>query len=255
MDRSLYLWNGQALLLGEAIDTTPHQHHALQLSIGLNGVFHLRTSRQEQWRQLRIAIIGCDQPHQLDTSGTTVALLFFDPEGEKARQLYRQIDSVETIQLSLLDPFIKQLDDCRQSHDNCQRAAEIINDLVGSLVGTKTSIPKLDTRVIKALDIINSLEDRRISACQLATRIALSESRLSHLFRAQTGLPIRRYLLWLRLRDAINEIARGLSLTAAAHQAGFADAPHMTRTFRQMFGINPAGLFKSSRFIQVNFCS
>jgi AraC-like DNA-binding protein len=34
----------------------------------------------------------------------------------------------------------------------------------------------------------------------------------------------------------------GESWTAAAHGAGFADSAHLTRTFKRMFGMNPAAL-------------
>jgi AraC-like DNA-binding protein len=54
------------------------------------------------------------------------------------------------------------------------------------------------------------------------------------------GLPVRRYLLWLRLRDAVGELARGVSVARAAHAAGFADGPHFSRTFRRMLGFTPS---------------
>ena len=34
----------------------------------------------------------------------------------------------------------------------------------------------------------------------------------------------------------------GASLSTAAHRAGFADAAHLTRTSRRMFGFPPSGL-------------
>jgi len=77
---------------------------------------------------------------------------------------------------------------------------------------------------------------------ELATAVGLSPSRLAHLFRAQTGLPVRRYLLWLRLGDALQQLAHGVSLTTAAHAAGFADSAHFSRTFRAMLGITPSAL-------------
>jgi AraC-like DNA-binding protein len=70
----------------------------------------------------------------------------------------------------------------------------------------------------------------------------LSASRLRHLFVEQTGLAFKTYLLWLRLTRAVESFAAGASLTQAAHQAGFADSAHLSRTFRRMFGVAPANL-------------
>lgn len=77
--------------------------------------------------------------------------------------------------------------------------------------------------------------------------VHLSPSRLAHRFREVTGVPLRRYVLWCRLRRAADAAMRGSSLTDAAYLAGFADSAHLTRTFRAMFGIAPSLLFKSGQ--------
>ena len=67
------------------------------------------------------------------------------------------------------------------------------------------------------------------------------------------GLPLRRYVLWLRLRDVLLSLAEGASLTEAAHAAGFADSAHMSRTFRDMFGVRPSMFLKNQRGVEVVF--
>jgi AraC family transcriptional regulator len=76
----------------------------------------------------------------------------------------------------------------------------------------------------------------------LADEVALSPSRLGTLFRRDTGIPVRRYQLWLRLIDAIEAHSDGTTLTEAAHYAGFSDSAHLSRTFRRMFGMPPSKL-------------
>lgn len=51
------------------------------------------------------------------------------------------------------------------------------------------------------------------------------------LFKEETGVPVRQFLLWLRLNDAVKLIINGTSYTDAAYEAGFADAAHLTRTY------------------------
>jgi AraC-like DNA-binding protein len=54
--------------------------------------------------------------------------------------------------------------------------------------------------------------------------------------------------------DALTQIVRGVSLTTAAHEAGFADSAHLSRTFKHMFGLTPSELFKNNQYIQVVSC-
>lgn len=91
-----------------------------------------------------------------------------------------------------------------------------------------------------------------VSGTELAAAVGLSVSRLTHLFTEQVGIPLRRYVLWSRLRAAIIRVQAGDDLTGAAHGAGFADSAHLTRTTREMFGLPPSVL---SRHVSWNLDS
>ncbi len=82
--------------------------------------------------------------------------------------------------------------------------------------------------------------DSDLSLPALASAAGLSPGRLMHAFTESVGIPMRPYLLWLKLQRACALIVAGAPLGDAAHAAGFADAAHMTRTFRRMFGATPS---------------
>jgi len=104
--------------------------------------------------------------------------------------------------------------------------------------------------VLRALAILGSAPERRVRLADVAAAVSLSPSRIAHLLSAEMRMPARRYLLWLRLRDAVQALANGMSITAAAHAVGFADAPHLDRTFRRMFGFTPSAALGVSEFVQ-----
>jgi AraC-like DNA-binding protein len=60
-----------------------------------------------------------------------------------------------------------------------------------------------------------------------------------HVFTESLGMPLRAYVLGLRVQRAVDALADGRSATEAAHIAGFSDAPHLTRTFRRTVGMTP----------------
>lgn len=89
----------------------------------------------------------------------------------------------------------------------------------------------------------------RVRLRRVAEAVHLSQSRLSHLFGECFGLPFRSYVLWERLRVAMGVLSRGVSLTVAAHEAGFADSAHLTRTVRRMMGQAPSVLSAGVRWL------
>lgn len=74
----------------------------------------------------------------------------------------------------------------------------------------------------------------------LARDAGLSESRFSHVFRRDVGVPLRTYRRWLRLRAGVVFGMAGWDLKDAAHEAGFADQADFSRTCREAFGVSPS---------------
>ena len=86
-----------------------------------------------------------------------------------------------------------------------------------------------------------------LSLKTLAGIAGLSPSRFMHAFTESVGVPVRPYILWLRLQRAACDLTDGASVTSAAHRAGFSDAAHLTRTFRRMLGATPSDLAMLTR--------
>jgi AraC-like DNA-binding protein len=86
-----------------------------------------------------------------------------------------------------------------------------------------------------------------VSLRRLAAVAGLSRSRFMHAFTESVGIPVRPYILWLRLQLAACDLMDGASVTAAAYRAGFSDSAHLTRTFRRMLGATPSDLALQNR--------
>ena len=127
--------------------------------------------------------------------------------------------------------------------------ADLYAYLTGFIQQTSTYLPPKvhyavsDTRILKLLSQLDScfvqgcVKPEHWRANEVAHLLALSEGRFLHLFKAQMGIAWRPYLLWRRLLCAVQLLRHGNSATQAAYKAGFADSAHLSRTFKQNFGI------------------
>jgi AraC family transcriptional regulator, chemosensory pili system protein ChpD len=73
----------------------------------------------------------------------------------------------------------------------------------------------------------------------LAKEARLSKFHFVRCFRQATGLSPHRYRKLLRVLSARRLLEQGMSVAEAASQASFADASHLSRTFREWLGVTP----------------
>lgn len=245
----LTLWQGHALFIGHTLDTSPHQHYAMQISVGLERPFRLLSD--DNWQEYRAIFINSNHSHQLVAEGWQMVLLV-DPTLSSIQHIHTD-QPVQPIKFDALSPILETLYTTIQT-ESCEQIAASCNQILTQVGGTAVVPCVSDPRIQQALSFMSEQPLKKVSTAAIAKAVFLSEGRFSHLFKEQMHIPIRRYLLWLRLMDAIENIVNGELFTIAAHEAGFADSAHLSRTFRAMFGLTLSDLFKNSQFIQVNIC-
>lgn len=100
---------------------------------------------------------------------------------------------------------------------------------------------KLDPRVRRAMDYLAARPAEPFRLDALAKHCGLSESRLSHLFRAETGETPQVYSEELRLRLAQQLLVHsGLRVNEVAAEAGFSDPFYFAKRFRRFAGCPPS---------------
>lgn len=128
-----------------------------------------------------------------------------------------------------------------------------INNVIDALL-SKLPSNDYDERVTKIVEYIrDNYFKSDITPQTFADIVFLSPSRLSSLFKQQTGSSLSKYLLWTRLRQAIYITLsdRERSLTDIAYDTGFYDLPQLNKYMYEMFGMPPKALKFSSDLIQV----
>jgi len=244
----IVMWQGASLWIvdaaraksGETGRADFHAHHAIQISLALGGWFRLDT--QDAHVRSEVAAVAADTKHVIDAEGLT-GIVFIEPESEAGRAITRRFFSerdLVAVETEVIGDFRVRLAAACTAQDDRALVA-LGRELVSSL-SAGAAVNDADPRIRKVIAWAAQQIDQSISLSDAVAVGGLSASRLRHLFVEQTGLPFKTYLLWLRLTRAVEVVASGASLTEAAHEAGFSDSAHFSRTFRRMFGVPPAAL-------------
>lgn len=189
-------------------------------------------------------IVAPETEHRLDSLGREVAVLLAEPELPASRAASTRLLGGKS--------FVPlPAGEAERFRTICQQEELPSPATTLSLLAPGAPLPRaLDSRIAALQEKLRTLPDKRATLGEIAAELGLSESRLTHLFKQETGVSFRRYLLWLRLGDAMARALSGAPLTEAAHASGFSDSAHLSRTCREMFGINPQAVARHSRFVQ-----
>lgn len=246
---SWYLWDGGFMALGRSEGIVPpHEHHAIQIVIAVEGTVGIRGKRGD-WRMAPGVIVRPDVVHSFNGNCAVGAMVFVDPESTEGVWLKTSLrEDITIVPEARIATCAEEL---RKFLDRPLESLEVgalVRHCVQALCAGAPPSRRLDERVTKVLTAIRQSDELRMSIEDAAALAFLSPSRFAHLFKEQVGLPFRRYMLWRKLTRAMLVIGRERTISTAAHEADFADAAHLTRTFYQMFGIPPSLMMRGAFF-------
>ncbi len=232
IERGIYRFSEQHLIVQR------HTHPALEILLANEGTFTL-TLGNEIFHHLRWGIVQANQPHALDAGACSLDIIMVEPGAPGWSQIADMANEWQQLatQRDTAFPHREQLD------------AFLEPLSPASLPDT----PFFDPRVAACLAFIQeNIQEPNLPLETLAQRVHLSSSRLSHLFRSQTGISIQKYVIWARMKNTIHLVLfRGVHLSEAAYACGFYDPAHFSRHFKALFGLKPSAVYNNSRIVQV----
>jgi transcriptional regulator GlxA family with amidase domain len=213
----------------------------MHLVLAREGVLRFRSAARAAWTEAPGVLTAADAAHEIDARGVDVLLVFLDPQSDCGAALASAMPDAVRIVSEPERTALATAADPRA----IMRAdgVEWTRNAVEILGGRPSPSPApVHPRVRKLLRTLHAQGQVDTSLEALAAAVGLSPGRLMHVFTTSIGIPLRPYLTWLKVQRAAAVIASGGRLVDAAHAAGFADAAHMTRTFRRMLGAPPSAL-------------
>ena len=230
------------IVWGPGFTSHTHRHHCIQLVMTLDGSLRLRGTPDERWRRCGAALIREDAPHEVDAQADAVLLAFIDAHSELGASLGEHL----TADITRIDR--RTVARWRAALGSPVTGASVELWVRACLLRGRRSAdvhPRVERVLAYVRQQVATTSD--LSLKTLASVAGLSPSRFLHLFTAGVGVPPRAYVRWLRLQRAACALRDGARVAAAAHDAGFSDAAHLTRTFREMMGVTPSDIALARR--------
>ncbi len=231
---ALFIWPGYWLLHGAELTNRRHKHVSASVLVGLDGP--IRVEANDCWHEVEGAIVAPETEQALDSAGTRTLIIHLDPDqplwrhflvaldGEGYRSLRRSV-----LQLPLLQAAVDAADiDAVQGW---------LQQVAQQLCSTP---PALDPRIAEVTAYLRRHLPEKVDLAELSAVANLSGSRLTHLFKQQTGVTLRRFLAHLKIQRAVFTWRPGMQVAELAALAGFYDQPHLVRTAREMFDAMPS---------------
>jgi AraC-like DNA-binding protein len=238
----LYVWNDRFLYVGPSKATSLHRNHAAVWLNASQG--HMQVTLADG-TQLTNTVVYLPSGTEYATAEATasIAALFWEPESSSFHRISEKfVNQPRAFACPLADEASWAI--LGNPETTLAQADQLMSQLFSLDLDANTALTAMDGRISSALNFLRESPHLYGSIESLADKVHLSPSRLAHLFKDEVGVPIRRYVLWMKMRRALDLAIAGDSLTTAALSAGFADSAHLSRTVRSMMGIAPEFLFR-----------
>lgn len=192
-------------------------------------------------------MIRANTMHRIRTGAGPTIFVLIDPQSPLGISLARAFNKGVAIVLGessmtqLVSYFSKYLTHHYLDH-------ELETSLTRIIVNSDAAEQPSNGRLKNILSLIKRGEGNTLSIFKnIVMETGLSESRLMHYFKAETGVTIRKYIQWLRIQQALKSIVQGCKINEASSSAGFTDAAHFNRIFVSTFGVNPSTITRATK--------
>jgi AraC-like DNA-binding protein len=201
----------------------------------------------------RAVLVNINAWHRFQSNGEPVFTMLVDPVSELGR-MFRGVLENRPFHVfpGPVTGALCQAFDHALSESSRDAFLEFVRTVMGHFSGGTAQ--SLDDRVRRVLGLFDACsgEDEAHQVKSLAAKVGLSESRLGHLFKEATGIPLKSYIVLHKLQKAYDAILDGETFTAAALRAGFDSPSHFAYTNKLMTGMSASGIIKNSEFLKVS---
>lgn len=250
----IYYWPRSFLMrTRDFVQSKPYQRITTTLIAAPQGDLRVQTEDRGKIECAGIVLGPSARRLALELRGGAGFLIEAEPRSEEHRALmaYLQHSPSKLLDEAALARLLPVLDAHARPTLDAARARQL-HRLAISAVHVPPPASAPDSRIVQVLDHLERASLDEVLLSELARQVGLSESRLRSLARKHLGCNLSQYMRWLAAWKIAMVWRPGLTLTDAAHAAGFHDLSHANHAFNEMFGMSPSRVVRSDEVSLVN---
>jgi len=244
------------LLVDDYNDPQKHRHWAKHILISLSG--KMNCIIEDEKVECEGIMLSSNVFHTTETQGQVLVYLF-DETTDTAKEIEEKYlkDSLwKVIKLCDVQKIKRIWNDNMSNLNDYNKVRDVYLNIhkeilkVLNLDANKSYIE--DNRIKKVLSLLQNKEEINEGIIEeMAKKVFLSKSRLSHLFKEETNITLNSFLVIMKIIKTYKYILEGRNITEASIQAGFNSPSHFATTNKNMFGITTNKLKNNIRVIQM----
>lgn len=134
--------------------------------------------------------------------------------------------------------LLDKLDMCSTVTELCTNFIDQLKEL-NSIIAGKLSENNTNTSITLACQYINQHLADPLTLDSVASQIYLNSTYLSELFKSETGMNFKDYILEKRMTLAGELLRTPLKISEIAARVGYSDPKHFSKSFKKYTGISP----------------
>lgn len=229
------------------VDAMEHLHCVLQVFLSFDEPLQVIVGGERL--NGKCIIINKNVQHEFSCSNTTYLSILIEPCSNFAKELINQLNGDYLIFNNDLEDIQRKALMLIDTNDK-EKYVDFVQSFADYL-GVKRNTNVLDERIVELIELLQGCDCYDHTIDSFAKEICLSPSRLSHLFCAQIGVPLKSYILFHQLEQAFTVILSGKSITDAAMLAGFNSPSHFAATVKKWMGMPVSAIMKDSEILKV----
>lgn len=249
---NIYGADDHLLAITDSIDADFHAHAFIQVCLSLRSPFEIEIEGQSILS--KGIIVDSNARHRFAGGHNPLLFLLIDRTSDLALPFRELLCARSFFEIpdNRVNRFTSFMDSLEGRVVEGKAYPQFLTQIFRFLAIDYIEPVNIDPRIRMVMNLLRNCDDPEHSVEVLAKEVSLSGSRLSHLFKESTGIPLSGYLVLHKLQKAIYLIFMGTSITDAALAAGFDSPSHFAATSKRLLGMSATDIGKDSVFLKVS---